>query len=78
MARVPYDWVKKGMVDGTAEPSLVSKALEAGELDQEEDYNLKWASNTFYIGAADTVRRFFLLLSLLAYGMWHGCRPPPL
>ncbi|KAF9522454.1 cytochrome P450 [Crepidotus variabilis] len=65
---VPYQFVLQSMAEKTALPSMVSQALERGDLSAEEVYALKHVSSAMYGGALDTiistVSKFLLMMIL--------------
>ncbi|KAJ3751482.1 cytochrome P450 [Lentinula detonsa] len=48
MVDLPYDYVKKQIVSGTAEPSYVSKLVEGQSLTAEQEFEIKWSSASLY------------------------------
>ncbi|KKA21750.1 Cytochrome P450 oxidoreductase OrdA-like protein [Rasamsonia emersonii CBS 393.64] len=68
LAERPYAFVKQQMKQGINEPSYVSQLLEQGNLDEEEEFVIKWSSASLYGGAADTtvssLSCFFLAMML--------------
>ncbi|KAJ3787492.1 cytochrome P450 [Lentinula aff. detonsa] len=68
MVDLPYDYVKKQIVSGTAEPSYVSKLVEGQSLTAEQEFEIKWSSASLYSGGADTtvsaIYSFFKAMAL--------------
>ncbi|KAJ3978425.1 cytochrome P450, partial [Lentinula detonsa] len=68
MVDLPYDYVKKQIVSGTAEPSYVSKLVEGQSLTAEQEFEIKWSSASLYSGGTDTtvsaIYSFFKAMSL--------------
>ncbi|KAI0036969.1 cytochrome P450 [Vararia minispora EC-137] len=55
VADLPMDFVKKRIAEETAEPSLVSDAINDGLVtNDQEEFELKWAAASAYLGGADT------------------------
>ncbi|ESK93754.1 cytochrome p450 [Moniliophthora roreri MCA 2997] len=68
MVEQPHNFVKQQIAAGTATPSFSSCLLESKELDDEEEFDLKWSAASLYSGAADTtvsaIYAFFLSMAL--------------
>ncbi|THH21540.1 hypothetical protein EW146_g50 [Bondarzewia mesenterica] len=69
MVDLPFEFVKKQMRNGTAEPSISSENLDALQNPTEEDENrIKYVAATIYAAGADTtvsiLSTFFLVLIL--------------
>ncbi|TFK58391.1 cytochrome P450, partial [Pluteus cervinus] len=55
MVELPYKLVKEQMALGTAEPSIISRAIEAQpDLNPDNEAVLKWAGSAIFAGGADT------------------------
>ncbi|KAJ3810352.1 cytochrome P450 [Lentinula lateritia] len=54
MVDLPYDYVKRHIAAGSAEPSYVSKLVEGQTLSPEQEFEIKWSSASLYSGGADT------------------------
>ncbi|EEB88459.1 hypothetical protein MPER_13696, partial [Moniliophthora perniciosa FA553] len=52
MVEQPHNFVKQQIAAGTAAPSFSSCLLEGKELDDEEEFDLKWSAASLY--SADT------------------------
>jgi len=68
MVDMPYNFVKKQIAAGSAEPSFVSKLVEGQTLSAEQEFEIKWSSASLYSGGADTtvsaIYSFFKALAL--------------
>lgn len=64
----PYAFVKQQMAQGKYEPSFVSQLLDKGNLDPEEEFNIKYSAGSLYGGGADTVRLYDS-----NNDSWYGC-----
>ncbi|KAF9268235.1 cytochrome P450 [Marasmius fiardii PR-910] len=68
MVEGPHTFVKQQIAAGTAMPSFSSSRLEDKDLDDEEEFDLKWSAASLYSGAADTtvssIYSFFLAMTL--------------
>ena len=70
IASLPYEWVKKGVAEGTAKPSYVQALLEKGveNMTEEEQFVAKWSAASLYTGGADTtvssICCFYLAMAL--------------
>ncbi|CAA7266302.1 unnamed protein product [Cyclocybe aegerita] len=61
----PYEWVKKQMKLGTANPSVTSRLLdETAELTPERERHIKWSAASLYGGGADTTMPSIITLFL--------------
>ncbi|THV04288.1 cytochrome P450 [Dendrothele bispora CBS 962.96] len=64
----PYKFVRDQIAAGTAEVSFVSKLVEGKQLDDEEEFAVKWAAQSFYAAGSDTtvgaVYGFFKMMVL--------------
>ncbi|KAF8515740.1 cytochrome P450 [Gautieria morchelliformis] len=64
----PFAFVKREMAKGTARPSFTSQLLAEGNLDAEDEENVKYAAFGMYTGNSDTavaaMTMFFLLMVL--------------
>lgn len=56
VADKPYAFVKHQMTQGKNEISFLSRLLEAGDKDPEEQFTNKWSAMALYTAGADTVR----------------------
>jgi cytochrome P450 len=68
MVDQPYNFVKKQIAAGSAEPSYVSKLVEGKVLSPEQEFEIKWSSASLYSGGADTtvsaIYSFFKAMAL--------------
>ncbi|KAG7096665.1 hypothetical protein E1B28_004080 [Marasmius oreades] len=68
MVEQPHNYVKQQIAAGTAMPSFSSSRLENKDLDDEEEFDLKWSAASLYSGASDTtvsaIYAFFLAMTL--------------
>ncbi|KAJ3977109.1 cytochrome P450 [Lentinula raphanica] len=68
MVDLPYEYVKKQIASGTAEPSYVSQLVEGQTLTAEQEFEIKWSSASLYSGGADTtvsaIHSFFKAMAL--------------
>ncbi|KIK64105.1 hypothetical protein GYMLUDRAFT_40354 [Collybiopsis luxurians FD-317 M1] len=68
MVDLPYNFVKKQIATGSAEPSYVSKLVEGQTLSAEQEFEIKWSSASLYSGGADTtvsaIHSFFKAMAL--------------
>jgi cytochrome P450 len=68
MVDMPYNFVKKQIAAGSAEPSYVSKLVEGQTLSAEQEFEIKWSSASLYSGGADTtvsaIYAFFKAMAL--------------
>jgi len=68
MVDLPYNYVKKQVAAGTAEPSYVASLVEGKTLTSEQEFEIKWSSASLYSGGADTtvaaIYSFFKAMAL--------------
>ncbi|KAL0580912.1 hypothetical protein V5O48_001106 [Marasmius crinis-equi] len=68
MVEKPYDYVKQQIAAGTAMPSFSSLLLESKDLNEEEEFDLKWSAASLYSAASDTtvsaIYAFYLAMTL--------------
>ncbi|KAJ3846303.1 hypothetical protein EV368DRAFT_52976 [Lentinula lateritia] len=50
MVDLPYDYVKRHIAAGSAEPSYVSKLVEGQTLISEQEFKIKWSAASLYSG----------------------------
>ncbi|KIP11879.1 hypothetical protein PHLGIDRAFT_124541 [Phlebiopsis gigantea 11061_1 CR5-6] len=68
MADVPFELVKRRMMDHTNTPNYVLSLLESERLEGDKEFNIKWSAASIYSGGADTtvsaIYSFFLAMTL--------------
>ncbi|TFY72458.1 hypothetical protein EVG20_g545 [Dentipellis fragilis] len=64
----PYEWVKKQVEAGTAQPSFVLSHWDEAQADPKKEYYVKWAAAALFAGGADTtvstIYSFYLAMTL--------------
>lgn len=70
---VPYAFAKKQVEQGVAKPSVVSIGFAKSErpLTEDDEWNLKWAALSLFIGASDVCKHLLLITTSL---LIHECR----
>lgn len=61
VAEKPYAFVKHQRAAGSSQTSFLSRLIEAGEANPDEEYNNKWSAMSLYVAGADTVSALILL-----------------
>ncbi|KAK7448088.1 hypothetical protein VKT23_013846 [Stygiomarasmius scandens] len=56
----PFEWVKTRMANGTAEMSFISNLLGEGQLNEKEEYDIKWTASALYAGKAIRILSIYL------------------